>query len=187
MNRVATFIVSAGVLAVGWATAVLAKPAEITWEDLMPEGEYERLEQLYADYIADLESQLLANQEPLMMSDPDMFMEGSSLDRMDQIGTFNTVAELDGKEVRLAGYVVPFDFDSEGVYSEFLLVPYFGACIHTPPPPPNQIVYVKTKKAVEIDNIWNAVWVEGTLSSEQHINDTGDAAYTLALSKVEPY
>jgi len=181
-------------LRLSWPIALLAlvapglafgSPKDLTWDDLMPEGEFERLEELYAMYMTQLEQQM--GTSPLSQASPDMIEEGSRLDEMQQIGTFNTVAELDGAEIRLPGYVVPFDFDAKGKYTEFLLVPYFGACIHSPPPPPNQIVYVKADKPVSIDNIWTPVWVEGELSTEKNLNDLGDAAYSLSLGRVEPY
>jgi hypothetical protein len=74
------------------------------------------------------------------------------------------VADLNGKQVKIPGFVVPLEGDGEAI-NEFLLVPYFGACIHVPPPPPNQIVYVKFSTAVPIDNLYDAVWVTGTLST----------------------
>ena len=76
--------------------------------------------------------------------------EGSEFDFMPQLGTFETVEELDGEFVRIPGYVVPFDFDSDQSWAEFLFVPYMGACIHTPPPPPNQIVLVRLAKKLVV-------------------------------------
>ncbi len=64
-------------------------------------------------------------------------------------GTPAVVTDLDGKHVRIGGYVVPLDFEATTV-KEFLLVPFVGACIHVPPPPPNQIVYVKTAKGFDV-------------------------------------
>lgn len=57
------------------------------------------------------------------------------------------VKALDGQNIRLPGYIVPLEVSEEGRTTEFLLVPYFGACIHVPPPPSNQIVHVKAKSA----------------------------------------
>jgi hypothetical protein len=54
---------------------------------------------------------------------------------------------LDGQNIRLPGYIVPLEVSEEGRTTEFLLVPYFGACIHVPPPPSNQIVHVKSESA----------------------------------------
>src|SRR5262249_18505408 len=72
------------------------------------------------------------------------------------------VESLDGKRVRLGGYVVSLDFDATRV-KEFLLVPFVGACIHVPPPPANQIVYVKSADGFEVSGMFEPVWVTGTL------------------------
>ena len=96
------------------------------------------------------------------------------------------VKSLDGQKIRLPGYVVPLDFENTEV-SEFLLVPYFGACIHLPPPPANQIVYVKTAGAYPLTSLMDPVWVTGVLRTEAFDNDVGDAGYTMQATIVEPY
>lgn len=74
---------------------------------------------------------------------------------------------LDGKPVRIPGYLLPLEFDGDRV-TEFLLVPYVGACIHTPPPPPNQIVYVQTAEPYTTDGgLYTPIWVSGILKTEQ--------------------
>lgn len=171
---------------------------QLTWEDLMPVGEEELLAQLYEDYYDNLrtsmeaQSELLKNARTVDQTGAEidisaLIAEGSSSDTMEQVGTFNVVEDLDGLEIRLPGYVVPLDFSADGTYEEFLLVPYFGACLHTPPPPPNQIVYVKASPAAEVASIYDPVWVEGTMKTGQFENDTGDSAYELTLSKIEIY
>ncbi|HCG90056.1 MAG TPA: DUF3299 domain-containing protein, partial [Alteromonas macleodii] len=75
------------------------------------------------------------------------------------------VDTFDGKRVKIPGFVVPLEGTAE-LTTEFLLVPYFGACIHVPPPPSNQIVYVKFEEGVRIDNIYDAIWVTGELSTD---------------------
>ncbi len=65
------------------------------------------------------------------------------------------VAALDGQRVQIGGYVVPLDFDATTV-KEFLLVPFVGACIHVPPPPANQIVYVKAEKGFSLSGLFAA-------------------------------
>ena len=176
-----------------------AKPAckaeEIIWDYLMPAGEEARIEALYEAYFLELEQRMRSSQTQLTAPnrkrtqtiDPFAIPEGSSLDEMPQIGTFNTVAELNNKKIRIPAYIVPLDFNSKGSYKEFLLVPYFGACIHTPPPPPNQIIYVKANPPAKIKDIWGAVWAEGILTTTRHENAVGSAAYTLQLTKIEPY
>lgn len=113
--------------------------------------------------------------------------EGGAMDYMPQLGTYNTVADIDGLTVRMPGYVVPFNYNKDSRYSEFLLVPYFGACLHTPPPPPNQIVYITAEDAPKVEKIWEPVWVEGVISAQRNDSDLGNAAYTLALSNFQYY
>ena len=96
-----------------------------------------------------------------------------------------TRPELNGTRLRLPGYVVPLDSSAAGL-KEFLLVPYFGACIHSPPPPANQIVYVKLAKAAPIKTM-DAVWVSGTLSSGRNDSPMGVSGYQMAGDLVEPY
>lgn len=96
------------------------------------------------------------------------------------------VAALDGQRVRLPGFVVPLDFEGTEV-AEFLLVPYFGACIHVPPPPANQIVYVTLASAYKLKELFDPVWVTGTISTRAKQNDVGDAGYTLEATRIEPY
>ena len=165
---------------------------ELAWEDLMPEGEVARLEALYANFYDDLEDRLRATQTLVEAGQEEqdvstLIAEGSADDSMEQIGTFNTVADLDGARVRLPGYVVPFDFSADAEHSEFLLVPYFGACLHTPPPPPNQMLFVKASPPAKIDDIYEPVWLEGTLSTGRFDSDLGNSAYRMTLSSLTPY
>nr|WP_244507276.1 DUF3299 domain-containing protein [Pseudomonas panipatensis] len=95
-----------------------------------------------------------------------------------------TVAELAGKQIRLGGYPVPLANDAKGRVTEFFLVPYPGACIHVPPPPPNQIVLVRYPKGLKIGDIYNPLWVTGTLKVETVSNDMADAAYAMDDAKV---
>ena len=159
---------------------------QLRWDDLMPAGEEERLTKLYDEFFEELErrAELLRKGDPNSLS---ALSEGGALDEMPQIGTFNTVEDLNGAQVRIPGYIVPLDFDAGDEYEEFLLVPYYGACIHTPPPPPNQIVYVRASPPVKLANIWLPFWAEGELTAEAVRNKTGDAAYALQLDRLLPY
>jgi hypothetical protein len=71
--------------------------------------------------------------------------------------------------------------------TEFFLVPYFGACIHVPPPPPNQMLYVTVQKGITLDSMYAAYWVTGRLSTKTKQTKLGAAAYTLAASNLEEY
>lgn len=94
------------------------------------------------------------------------------------------VTEFNGKRVKIGGYVVPLDFEATTI-KEFLLVPFVGACIHVPPPPANQIVYVKSEKGVEIGGQFDPVWVTGTLKTEPAFTGLADAGYTIDADAVD--
>jgi hypothetical protein len=94
------------------------------------------------------------------------------------------VAALDGKLVRIGGYVVPLDFEATNV-KEFLLVPYVGACIHVPPPPANQIIYVKTAKGFDVNGTFDPVYVTGTLKADSTFLALAETGYSLDADKVE--
>lgn len=96
----------------------------------------------------------------------------------------SVVAELNGKQVRIGGYVVPLDFDSTNV-KEFLLVPFVGACIHVPPPPANQIVYVKVAKGFDVKGTFDPVTVTGTIKADTAFTGLADAGYSMDAESVE--
>lgn len=78
--------------------------------------------------------------------------------------------KIDGKTVRMPGFIVPIEFDGlKG--TDFLLVPYAGACIHLPPPPANQIVRISYPQGFEVENIQYPVWVEGKIKAEKQTED----------------
>ncbi|GFE50821.1 lipoprotein [Roseobacter cerasinus] len=93
---------------------------------------------------------------------------------------------LDGAYVRMPGYIIPMELGSNGV-SEFMLVPYVGACIHVPPPPPNQLIFVTSKTPWLGGNLWDAVWVTGTLRTEMQSTELADTGYTVAADVMELY
>jgi uncharacterized protein len=94
------------------------------------------------------------------------------------------VKELDGQRVRIGGYVVPLDFDATTV-KEFLLVPFVGACIHVPPPPPNQIVYVRTEKGFDVAGSFDPVYVTGTIKTASQYTGLAETGYSIEAEKVE--
>lgn len=91
-----------------------------------------------------------------------------------------------GKNVRIPGFVVPLEDSKEGL-KEFLLVPYFGACIHSPPPPSNQIVHVLPKTAAKGLRSMDAVWITGTLATVRTDSYMGAASYRIEATSVVPY
>lgn len=145
-------------------------PAELlNWRDLLPEGELEML---------------LALEEGRA---PPTLMSQFQTRRDEQMGTFNVVDELDGLIVRMPGYILPLDYAERGQAREFLFLPYHGACIHYPPPPPNQIIYLRSAEPVRFNQLWDPVWVEGRMEIQRVETDLADAAYAMAVRSVRPY
>jgi hypothetical protein len=108
----------------------------------------------------------------------------------------SVVEALNGQQVRIPGYFLPLELSDTKV-TEFLLVPYIGACIHVPPPPPNQIVHVRTlqKKGFSSKNLYEPVWVTGVITAKSMVKDLylsdGSAGinigYTMQAKRIEPY
>jgi len=104
------------------------------------------------------------------------------------------VEDLNGEQIRMPGYALPLEFSGNKI-TEFLLVPWVGACIHTPPPPPNQIVYVKLDTGIKNAGQFTPVWVTGEMTVKAATKNlylvdgsSGiDVGYSLRASLVEPY
>jgi hypothetical protein len=96
------------------------------------------------------------------------------------------VEALDGTLARLPGFAIPLETDGESV-SRFLLVPYYGACIHVPPPPANQTVLVEAPAGARIRQAFDPVWVTGRLAVQRADTELAKAGYTLTATEVRPY
>lgn len=99
----------------------------------------------------------------------------------------NRRQELDGVDVRLAGYIVPLQDAPDHAVTEFFLVPYVGACIHVPPPPPDQIIYIRFPQGLRIENIYEAFRVQGTLHLQTLHTGLADTAYMMVADEVTHY
>ncbi len=97
---------------------------------------------------------------------------------------------LNGQKIRIAGFALTLERagpDGKGGVIEFLLVPYFGACIHTPPPPANQIIHAKSARPLAGVRMMQPIWAYGTLKVQRGETTWGVAGYQLAVDKVLPY
>lgn len=94
--------------------------------------------------------------------------------------------ELVGQNVRIPGFVVPLEDSKEGL-KEFLLVPYFGACVHSPPPPSNQIIHVLPKSSAKGFRSMDAVWITGTLTNTMTDSYMGASSWRVEAVSVAPY
>lgn len=99
----------------------------------------------------------------------------------------DSLKRLDGQRVRIPGFIVPLD-DSQDEGAEFLLVPYYGACVHTPPPPANQMAFVTMtgNRSVKLA-LFDAVWMEGTLRIVNYDSPYGSVGFTIEGMSMQPY
>ena len=95
--------------------------------------------------------------------------------------------DLNEKDVRIPGFMVPLEYKEREVVTRFLLVPYFGACYHEPPPPPNQTIYAVYEPGYELGEIWEPVWIQGTISASRVEEDLATASYSVSANSIEPY
>lgn len=95
--------------------------------------------------------------------------------------------DLNEEDVRIPGFIVPLEYKEQEIVTRFLLVPYFGACYHEPPPPPNQTIYAVFEPGYELEEIWQPVWIEGTISASRVEEDLATASYSVSATAIEPY
>lgn len=146
---------------------------EIDWDALMPAHWHP--EDLLGEY--DLDE--LADDDP------------RAQELMERLGALwaeaPLVPELDGKRVRIPGFVVPLD-QQGGRIGDFLLVPYYGACIHVPPPPANQTILVRLPPGLTFEGeVFDTVWVTGTLAVSPAKGELAEAGYRLEDATITPY
>ena len=193
---------------------------ELTWDDLIPsdlhfDDPFEKLtdQQLYDLGTVALYRQKKASKENFDNPSESYYQEALAQLKADAIDIDGLLAmreeitekrrargqtanaELNGQNIRLPGYLLPLEFKDKQV-TEFLLVPWVGACIHTPPPPPNQIVHVKMDKGYDIgETLFTPVWVNGEVRTEKNNPELSfvdgtqsiDVSYVMQAEKVEPY
>lgn len=156
----------------------------IEWPDLMP-PEVLAILLNPPEYIAEIED---GSAEDQISSQMKSAVNQSEEDAYQQALVSTDVNEnLDGALIRIPGFVVPLEFDEEQTISQFFLVPYFGACLHMPPPPPNQIILVNAPKGIQMSALYDPFWIEGQLSTNFQENDMATSAYAMQLQRIEPY
>ena len=151
--------------------------AEVSWDDLVPEG-FEPPENPLAEMTREQIDKLFDGSE-------ESSRELAKLE--EDMAYAPTVAGLDGKKVKIPGYVVPLEFDGQTELNEFLLVPYYGACIHTPPPPANQVVHALPQSPITVENTYDPVFAIGVIRTKTSSTNLAETGYTLEIEKVVPY
>ena len=141
-----------------------AAPREITWDDLIPPGVP------YSEIIAE----------------GDLDEENDYWRPIFDENSTKLNPALADAYIKMPGFIIPIDISGDGVTS-FILVPYVGACIHVPPPPPNQLVFVTTKVPWPSERLWEAVWVTGTMQNKVQYTEVADTGYELEADWIEIY
>lgn len=153
-----------------------AEPKETDWLELMPIEDQQALAEM---------PDLIVHDSP---EAPGTFDSKGGLKQSNQMPAVmystHTVAKLNGKTIKLGGYPVPIESNEQGLVTQLFIVPYPGACIHVPPPPPNQIVLINYPQGVQLADIYEPIWVIGKLNIEPISNDLADASYTMNADNV---
>lgn len=145
----------------------------ITWDDLMPKN---------WDPMTDFKKLDFSK-----LKDADPRAQDALTKLREAWNNSPVVPEMNGTRIRIPGFIVPLE-ESRHQISEFLLVPYFGACIHVPPPPANQIIHVLTAQPLKKNlQSMDAIWASGTLETFPSDTGMGTAGYRMKVDVVEPY
>jgi hypothetical protein len=147
-----------------------AEPKELTWSEMIP---------------ADAPPEA-PDMTPLHDLSQMGDMETAPAARQD-LPNAPVVPALDGQLIRLPGYIVPLEVSEDGRTTDFLLVPYFGACIHVPPPPSNQIVHVTSKEGVKLEELYQPYWIVGAMQVKASTSELADAGYQMDAQKIVVY
>lgn len=157
---------------------------EIDWVALMPEDDLSALLNR-PEFLNDIADGSAADSVDDFASKQ---LEDEQAQRYQQALVSTRVIEaFDGKAIRIPGFIVPLEQNHEQKATAFFVVPYFGACLHMPPPPPNQILYVEYKEGIAVENLYDPYWFEGTVKIDNHESALGTSAYSLVLDSFALY
>ena len=136
---------------------------DLEWEDLLPKGQTvipRALQSLIQHDGPDLSSQ--------------------------QPASTGVRSDWNGQIVRLPGFIVPIETSGTAV-TAFILAPFVGACIHVPPPPANQLVFVTTQEPYESQGLYAPVNVTGMFGISAMTTHLAQIGYALSAEKIEPF
>mgnify|MGYP000521786128 FL=1 len=186
--KVAAYVfIASGILIVSSAPAVSADAQsyeDIDWTELMPAEDLSALlnRPAFLDDIADGSAQdSLDNFQQRQLEDEQAQQYQAAL------SSTRVIQGFDGKAIRIPGFIVPLAQNEDKEVTRFFIVPYFGACLHMPPPPPNQILYVESEQGITLENLYDPYWFEGVVSIEQKVDAMGTSAYSLSLDNYALY
>ncbi len=176
-------LITTTLLLISGGYGLAAEPKQIMWDSLIPQGW--NPEKVFQD---------MTDEEFNAMSEETYQRLLKQV--QEELDNAPVIEELDGEQVKIPGFIVPLEINNTAV-SEFLLVPYYGACTHTPPPPANQIIYSTARIQFSVEDLYAPVWITGTLKTGRFsstLNEIGvvnaaniNSAYSMQVDLVEPY
>tara|TARA_R110002050_G_scaffold251531_4_gene389757 strand:+ start:2039 stop:2629 length:591 start_codon:yes stop_codon:yes gene_type:complete len=161
---------------------------EIEWVQLMPNDDLAALLNP-PDYLSNIEDGSVQDSiEALSNALSDSPTTNDTIRRFQKaLTSVRVIKTFDNKAIRIPGYMVPLASDEQQNVTEFFIVPYFGACLHMPPPPPNQMIYGKIAEGFKLTGLTEAFWFEGTLHIETTDTETGTSAYGMTINNIHVF
>jgi hypothetical protein len=178
LKRRDLLLASGGLALAAWVYADAEVYKTIDWNDLMPD-----------DWVKAMTKDMAAVSKLSYLQDSSEEANKAMNAIRKKFDEAPIVKSQLNKKVRIPGYAVPLDAERSDK-REFLLVPYFGACIHTPPPPANQIVLVRPhsqSKVKKMPEAMDVLWVEGELKEGRVNTSQGVSGYLLEAMSIAPY
>jgi len=160
------------------------KYTEIEWVDLIPQDDLDALSEP-PEYLNDIQDGSLEDQISSQITNS--LAQAADSRYQQALVSTQIKPEFNNRKIRLPGFIVPLESNSKQEVTEFFLVPYFGACIHVPPPPPNQILHVTYPKGIELKTLYDPFWISGSIETKINSNDLGTSAYAMKADKVVLY
>ncbi|MFT5295457.1 MAG: hypothetical protein ACI87J_002400 [Colwellia sp.] len=154
------------------------------WTDLLPEDDLDALlnPPSYLDEIVD------GSAEDILSNTLKSEATDSGDDRYQQaLISTNVKAIVNNVPIKIPAFIVPLEFDDDQNVTQFFMVPFFGACLHLPPPPPNQTIFVHYPQGLKLESLYDAYWISGIIKTSLVENDMATAAYSMEMHAFELY
>ena len=179
-----TLVVITAFCLITFASSAAAQYREVEWTELMPKEDLAALLDP-PDFLNGIEDG--SQQDSVAALNQRDITDQKAERYRDALSSTRPIAEFDQQAIRIPGYIVPLAQNEQRRVTSFFVVPYFGACLHMPPPPPNQILFVNYPQGIELQNLQQPFWFEGKLNIEISKHDLGTSAYTLHVDNYQLY
>jgi hypothetical protein len=169
------------------------------WTDLMPEDDLDALLNP-PDYIEDIaenseQDQISSNTvndvaravASAVSDNANIKTDSKDAAYYQALASTRIIPGVNNLAIRLPAYIVPLGFDDDQRVTQFFMVPFFGACIHLPPPPPNQTIFAEYPQGLTLESLTEPYWVSGVIKTSLVENDTAIAAYSMEVHALEVY